>query len=287
MVRNVPEKPISLPLLMDLENTLDCGQAFRWRRTEEENPFLWEGTAFDAYLRLEQKGKTLLLYCGEEDFQRVWRSYFDLETDYEEKCRRISGISPVLAEACSFAPGIRLLCQDPWEALCSFIISQNNNIPRIKGIIKRLCALLGKPIPGTGFHTFPRPEALAACTVEDLTPLRAGFRAKYLIDAGQKVENGLVNLAAIKELPLNKAREELRKITGVGPKVAECTLLYGFHRTACFPMDVWMKRAMEVLLPRSKPEDFGEDAGLVQQVLFHYSRMHPQLFQNNHSGSAD
>lgn len=270
---------VALPLCFDLRQTLDCGQAFRWRELSHvEDTCVWEGAAFGRALKLLQNQDSILLFCSEEEFDTVWRKYFDLDTDYEEKRRRLSVISPVLAEASSYAPGIRILRQDPWEALCSFLISQNNNIPRIKGIIERFCQTFGSPIPGSSFFSFPAPEILASLCPEDLAPLRAGFRAKYLLDAARKVAGGEISLEEISRESAVLGRTELQKILGVGPKVAECTLLYGYHKTDCFPMDVWMKRAMAVLLPGHSAEDFGEDAGLAQQYLFHYSRMHPELF---------
>ena len=267
------------PAYFDLAQTLDCGQAFRWRELpEQEGMTLWEGVAFGQVLRLGQKGRQVWFFCQEDVFEKVWRSYFDLDADYEEKRLQLSQMSPVLKEAADFAPGIRILRQEPWEALCSFIISQNNHIPRIKGIIHRLCVLLGKPIPHTEWYSFPTPEALAQCGLEDLEPLRAGFRSKYLLDAARKVAAGEVDLCKVACSSVEVGRQELQKIFGVGPKVAECALLYGFHKTECFPMDVWMKRAMETLLPGRTPKDFGENGGLAQQYLFHYSRLHPQLF---------
>ena len=232
-------------------------------------------------LRKEQtvQGERITFFCSQEDFETIWRPYFDLDADYGAKQAALSAVDPILETAAGFAPGIRILRQEPWEALCSFIISQNNNIPRIQGIVQRLCCLLGEPIPGSGLFTFPGPEALAGLTVEELAPLRAGFRAKYLIDAAKKVTSGEIELSKIARSPVEFGRSELQKILGVGPKVAECALLYGFHKTECFPMDVWMKRAMAVLLPGRAPEEFGENAGLAQQYLFHYSRMHPELFE--------
>ena len=278
------EGALLCPVSFDLAQTLDCGQAFRWRPAPlwEKAPggplALWEGAAFGKVLRLGQQGGQVWFFCSQREFDALWRGYFDLDADYEAKRRALSALSPALAEAAAFAPGIRLLRQEPWEALCSFIISQNNHIPRIKGIIHRLCQAFGEPIGETGWHTFPTPRRLSACTLEDLAPLRAGFRAKYLLDAAQKVSSGEVDLAQVAQAPLEEGRRQLQKIAGVGPKVAECALLYGFHRTECFPLDVWMKRAMAALLPGRSPEDFGEDAGLAQQYLFHYSRMHPELF---------
>lgn len=268
------------PAPFDLAQTLDCGQAFRWRELPGEGGLSrWEGAAFGKYLRLEQQGDRVWFCCPEEDLASTWRAYFDLDEDYGAKRAALSGMSPALGEAAAFAPGIRILRQEPWEALCSFIISQNNHIPRIKGIIDRLCQLLGEPIPGTAWRAFPTAQRLAGCSLEDLAPLRAGFRAKYLLDAARKVRDGQVDLRKATQAPLEEAREELRKIFGVGPKVAECALLYGCHRTECFPLDVWMKRAMATLLPGRRPEEFGENAGLAQQYLFHYSRLHPELFE--------
>ena len=272
--------PISIPAVFDPEETLTCGQAFRWKEaTGEDGIPCWEGVAKGHVLRLRKDGKNTLFFCSEQDFDGLWRDYFDLGQDYEEKRIFLASLDPVLSQAAEYAPGIRILRQEPWEALCSFIISQNNNIPRIQGIVERLCELLGDPIPGTPHFSFPAPERLASCTVEDLAPLRAGFRAKYLIDAAQKVVRGEIDLQKTARSPVEFGRSELQKILGVGPKVAECALLYGFHKTECFPMDVWMKRAMEVLLPGMTPADFGENAGLAQQFLFHYSRMHPELFE--------
>ena len=270
---------VSVPALFDPEETLTCGQAFRWQEVMGEDGLpCWEGVAKGHLLRLRKDGKKITFFCSEQEFADIWRDYFDLEQDYEEKRASLSALSPVLSQASSYAPGIRILRQEPWEALCSFIISQNNNIPRIQGIIDRLCGLLGDPLPGSDHFTFPAPERLAVCTVEDLAPLRAGFRAKYLIDAAKKVVSGEIDLQKTARSPVEFGRNELQKILGVGPKVAECALLYGFHKTECFPMDVWMKRAMAVLLPGMTPADFGENAGLAQQYLFHYSRMHPELF---------
>ncbi len=266
--------PLRVPASFDPAQTLDCGQAFRW---EESSGGLWEGAAGNHFLRLRREGGSLLLFCSQQEFDSFWRNYFDLDEDYQAKRDRLSRLHPVLAEAVALYPGIRLLRQDPWETLCSFLISQNNNIPRIKGILRTLCRLFGSPIPGTELFSFPTPKAFSSLSPEDLAPLRAGYRAKYLIDAARKVATGEIDLQTIKSSPAAFGREELKKVLGVGPKVAECVLLYGFHKTECFPIDVWIKRAVKAFLPGISPESFGEDAGLIQQYLFHYSRMHPEL----------
>lgn len=270
---------ISIPASFDLPQTLDCGQAFRWHEAEDGNGTLWwEGAAGNRFLRLRREGNSLVLSCSQEEFHSFWHTYFDLDGEYEKKRARLSSMSPALQEAVNFAPGIHILRQDPWEALCSFLISQNNNISRIKKIIDVLCSLWGTPIAGCGLHGFPAPETLASLEPEDLAPLRAGYRAKYLIDAARRVSQGKIDFEEIKNSPVEFGRRELQNIAGVGPKVAECVLLYGFHKTECFPMDVWMKRAMTTLLPGFIPADFGKDAGFAQQIIFHYSRMHPELF---------
>ncbi|MEG1426351.1 MAG: DNA glycosylase, partial [Oscillospiraceae bacterium] len=149
-----------MPAIFDLEETLDCGQAFRW----EEKDGHWQGFALGRYLQIERQGDNLAFHCSPEDFREIWGHYFDLDTDYTQIRGELSAMSPILKEAVAFAPGIHILNQDPWEALCSFILSQNNNIKRIKGIVARLCTCFGEPIPG-GF-AFPTPQALAACTPE-------------------------------------------------------------------------------------------------------------------------
>lgn len=261
---------------LDLAQTLDCGQSFRWEQ-EENGDF--RGVAFDREVTVHLDGGDFYIFGGKAEDSALWSDYFDLDFDYGVIKNELSELSPVLKSAAEYAPGIRILRQDSWEALCSFIISQNNNIPRIKGIIKRLCECFGDKTEDSGY-TFPSAARLSDLSVEDLAPLKSGFRAKYLIDAAQKVSLGEINLDEVLVMPIDEARQSLMKIKGVGPKVAECALLYGMHRLECFPMDVWMKRAMAVLLPEFTIEDLGQYAGIAQQYIFHYSRMHPELFDN-------
>lgn len=258
----------------DLAQTLDCGQSFRWEELENGD---FKGVAFDREVTVHLDCGEFYIFGGKAEDGALWGDYFDLDFDYGIIKNELSALSPVLKSAAEYAPGIKILKQDSWEALCSFIISQNNNIPRIKGIIKRLCESFGDKTPDGGF-TFPSAQRLSQLTVDDLAPLRSGFRAKYLIDAALKVSSGEVNLNEVRIMPIDEARQSLMKIKGVGPKVAECALLYGMHRLECFPMDVWMKRAMAVLLPEFTIEDLGQYAGIAQQYIFHYSRMHPELF---------
>ncbi len=254
----------------DLPQTLDCGQTFRWDICKE-HPRRIIGIAFGRYLELEQTS-THILFCNttKEEFLQIWAPYFDLHRDYRAIQKELCHSHAVLQKAAEYAPGIRILQQEPWEALCCFILSQNNNIPRIKGIVARLCEYFGEKIDGG--YAFPSAECLANCTVKDLAPIRSGFRAKYLLSAAQKVCDGSIMLEDMKTQPIAQVREQLMTIHGVGPKVAECVALYGLHRLEAFPMDVWMKRAMAQLLPGKTAEDFGAFAGIAQQYIFHYAR---------------
>ena len=271
-----PSLTISNVTDLDLAQTLDCGQSFRWTQQPDGS---FSGVAFGRNVNVSLNGGDLIIHNASKEDEALWREYFDLDLDYGAVRRQISELHPVLKEASRYAPGIRILRQEPYEALCTFIISQNNNIKRIKGIVCRLCEHFGEPIDG-GF-AFPTAEKMASLTPEDLAPLRAGFRARYLVDAAQKVASGEVVLENCRSLPYEDAQKELMKITGVGVKVADCTLLFGLHRIEAFPVDVWMKRALEVLFPGMSPSDFGEYAGIAQQYIFHYSRMHPELFAEN------
>ena len=251
-----------------LDDTLDCGQAFRWVKNPDES---YTGVYKNKVLDISKNNDTVILKNTTiDEYNEIWKEYFDFDTDYA-KIKEILSANPVLKAACEYAPGIRVLKQDSWEALCSFIISQNNNIKRIKGIVKNLCESFGEPL-GNGFFSFPAAEKIATLTIEDLAPLKCGFRNRYIIDAAQKVANGEVDFTHLKTLPLEEAEKELMKIVGVGIKVADCTLLYGFYRLDAFPKDVWIKKAMTELLPEGLPEYAKAYAGIAQQYIFHYIR---------------
>ena len=253
---------------LDLRYTLFCGQAFRWSEPAEGH---FMGTVKGKTLFVEQSGDEIIFRnTNEKDFREIWVPYFDLERDYKnitDSFRSDRYISAALDEYY----GIRILRQDPWEALCSFIISQNNNIPRICGIIGRLCEAFGEKTDGDDF-SFPDAVTLSKLTTDDLAPLKAGFRNKYILDAAKKIADGEICLESIYEMPIEKARTELMKIKGVGPKVAECTLLYGFGRLEAFPVDVWVKRIMDELYETGLPECTKNYEGIAQQYLFHWRR---------------
>lgn len=250
----------------DLGLCLDCGQAFRWKQNETGE---WCGVAFSKQLKISQEGNKVTLFdTTPEDFENIWSSYFDLNRNYKEIVATYTEEN--LKTACEKYPGIRILKQDEWETICSFIISANNNIPRIKGIIDRLCESFGEDLGGA--YSFPEPQKLANLSVEDLAPIRAGFRAKYIIDAARKIASGEVDIEKIKTLPFTEAKAELLKIKGVGEKVAQCALLYGFGRVEAFPVDVWVKRILEELYPEGLPECMEGTQGIAQQYLFHWRR---------------
>ena len=260
---------------LDLAQTLDCGQCFRWTENPDKS---FSGVAYGRSVTVRLENGVLTIEGADDRDKALWSDYFDLSLDYGAVRKSLSALHPVLSEAAAYAAGIRILRQEPYEALCTFIISQNNNIKRIKGIVQRLCEGFGDRLSDGGF-AFPSAECMASLSVEDLAPLRAGFRAKYLLDAAQKVSEGEVNLSRCFSLPYEEARAELMKIKGVGQKVADCTLLFGMHRIEAFPLDVWMKRAMKTCFPQMEPADFGAYAGIAQQYIFHYSRMHPEIFE--------
>lgn len=256
------------PAVFDLARTLDCGQAFRWEACADGS---FTGVIGEKCIHVRQENGRLLFFGNTEaDFEKIFRPYLDFDRDYKKILDAYLSDAH-LRRAVTACPGIRILRQEPWEALCSFILSQNNNIPRIKGIIQRLCEQFGRPIEN-GFYTFPQAARLAEKELADLAPLRAGFRAKYVLDAAQKVAAGEVNFKRIADSPTDFGRAELQKICGVGAKVAECTLLYGFGKLDAFPMDVWMKRVMEELYPEGLPACTAGTQGIAQQYLFHWRR---------------
>lgn len=251
----------------DLAMTLDCGQAFRWK----EDNGVWSGVAFGKKLKISKENESIVFFdTSKEDFENIWSDYFDFSRDYGKIIDDIKS-DEILKKASDFGYGIRILNQEPFETLCSFIISQNNNIPRIKGIIDRLCKKYGQKIDDD-LYSFPDAETLSKLTANDLSDIRMGFRAKYIIDASQKVASGEVNLSDLFSLDTDTARTELMRIKGVGPKVADCTLLFSLKHFDAFPKDVWIKRAVEVLFPQGLPECANGYKGIVQQYIFYYSR---------------
>lgn len=265
----------------DLRHIFDCGQCFRFNK-EYDNTYF--GIAYGRALRISQQNNTVTLYdTSIEDFENIWFEFFDLDRNYGEIKHRLSD-GGYMSQAIEYGNGIRILKQDLWETIVSFIISASNNIPRIKGIIERLCEGFGEKISymGKEYYSFPTAEKIAALTEDELSVIRAGFRNKYILDAAKKVANGDISLEHIKGLSTYEAKSELIKINGIGNKVSDCILLFSLHRTDSFPVDVWIKRIMEYCYLKKETsiyevselaeKKFGELGGFAQQYLFFWAR---------------
>lgn len=293
---------------LDLAQTLESGQCFRWHSTPQGWLGVVEGRAVLARMlppdTLELTGLCGYLPESEPDF---WRSYFALDLDYAGLQSIFCAAHPRLAECVACAPGIRVLRQPFFETLISFIISQNNNIPRIRAIIDRLCRGLGEPLgqrPGSGkaapadeaafaaarsplpgsagLYAFPTAQRLAALAEEELAFLRAGWRAAYLLDAARRTADGTLCEEQLRALPTEQARALLMQVKGVGPKVADCTLLYGLAHWDAYPVDVWMKKADKALFTgrvrdagRYLNRRTGGTAGIAQQYIFAWAQHGP------------
>jgi N-glycosylase/DNA lyase len=259
----------------DIGLIFDCGQAFRFNKNERGN---WQGVAFGKVLEIAQDdNEILLINQTKSDYNDIWKDYFDFDRDYDEVLKLFDGDN-LLEKSKKENYGIRVLKQAPWETLCSFIISQNNNIPRIKGIIERLCENFGEYIDDV-YYCFPTAEKIAELEPEDLAPIRAGFRNKYIIDAARKVASKEVDLTAIYDMTLDEGENTLIRIKGVGKKVAQCVLLFAYGKAEAFPIDVWVKRVM-TLYPQGLPVGVEKVKGIAQQYLFHYIRLHPEITEN-------
>ncbi len=256
----------------DLKKTFECGQCFRWEPFDE-NSYLGVVRGKVGIVRQERKG--ILLYSDHSDLE-MWHQYFDLDRDYSIIRKSVS-VNDFMRKACEIGRGIRILQQDPWESLCSFILSQCNHITRIKGIIARLCEYYGTAIECEGkvLYSFPTPETIAGLNISDLDCLRAGYRAKSLLNAAREIADGRLNFDDFATMDSENVIQTLCNLQGVGPKVASCTMLFGLHRTDAFPVDVWMKRAVDKYFG-GKDFDanavFGENAGMAQQYIFYFMR---------------
>ncbi|MBR6811854.1 MAG: DNA-3-methyladenine glycosylase 2 family protein [Oscillospiraceae bacterium] len=252
----------------DADKIFDCGQCFRWLKQSDGS---WRGIAHSRVMTLSQEENRVTLSAPKEDFESIWHNYFDLERDYEAMRSRL-GVSDYMTKACEFGKGIRILRQEPWEALCTFIISQCNNIARIRGIVERLCALKGEEL-GEGLYSFPSFDTVASLSEEDLAPLRSGYRAKYILEAARAVSEGRFDLDAACKMNADDAMKALLTLEGVGKKVAGCVMLFGLGKTEAFPIDTWMKKALKEYFEEGfDPRVFGDDAGIAQQYIFYYAR---------------
>lgn len=271
----------------DLCAVMECGQCFRFSRVDgSDHECEYSGVVRGRFVSAAADGDTLTLYnVDPADYRSFFCGYFGLDTDYGAIKRDIVTRSDraVLGEAVAAGGGIRILRQEPWEALCSFIISQNNNIPRIRGLVRSVSEAYGVPIDCRGLaahgardieYSFPTAAALAAAGTEALARLRTGFRAKYIYDAARRVADGTLDLDSVAAAESTSAAADmLMTVSGVGPKVAACTLLFGFHRLDAFPVDVWIKRVIAKYFPGDfNAAALGPYAGVAQQYLFYYER---------------
>lgn len=255
----------------DPDLIFDCGQCFRFYKKEG----IWSGIAFGKRLSVGMDGDRIILQgCTKSDFDTLWKGYLGLSEDYAAIRRELSALGDAhLAAAMEAGKGIRILRQEPWEALCSFVISQNNNIARIRKLVEAVCKACGRELEGGDF-AFPGPDALARLSEDDLRSLGLGYRAGYVSQLSRSVADGSLDLEAVRHLPTAQAIEALCRVRGIGVKVASCALLFGFGKDDAFPVDVWIRRILCKYYPESegKSPNFGRYAGLCQQYLFYYER---------------
>ncbi len=267
-----------------LAQTLECGQCFRFKQTAENQ---YTVIACQRILSIRQHDDSILFYdTTKEEIEQIWMDYFDFKRDYGEIQKKLCRKDTVMSTAVDFAPGIRILRQDFFECLISFIISQNNHIPRIKKNIEAISHAYGSflgEIGGEALYAFPTPKQLAEVSEENLRQLNLGFRAKYIVDAVKRLVEQEIPVERFAEMTTEELKKCLMTIYGVGPKVADCVMLFSLGRYEVFPADVWIRRVMSYFyfgnkeIPLHKlqeiaAERFGEYAGFAQQYLFHYAR---------------
>lgn len=273
-----------------ITDILECGQCFHFAKLDNAD---YELLAHGKYLHIKQfgkceefpKGGVVLYDTSKEDYDTVWCKYFDMDNDYSLIKNSVIAADERLTDAVNEKQGIRILNQDFFEILISFIISQNKQIPHIKQIVHTISERYGDEIilaSGRKVYTFPNADKLYKVTEDELRECKVGFRAPYIRSAVEKIYSGEINEKELRGMSADAAREKLMTIKGVGEKVANCVLLFGLGFTNAFPVDVWMKRIMEYMyfgedtkkevIEQFAYEKFGENAGYAQQYLFHYGR---------------
>lgn len=249
----------------------DSGQCFRMSEREDGN---YSILASDRYLEIKQDGEQVTFYCDESEFEDFWKSYFDLENDYSHYISQINPNDAYLVNAAEFGSGLRILRQDLWEMIVSFLISQQNNIVRIRRCIQNICEKYGQErenFRGEVYYAFPRPEALAELDEDALKECNLGYRSKYVVRTAKAVADGSVNLEKIQEMTYKKAKEELLGLFGVGEKVADCICLFALHYLQSFPVDTHIKQALEQHYKRGFPKRrYKGFEGVIQQYIFYY-----------------
>ena len=260
---------------LDLKKIAESGQCFRWTGS---CPGTYQIIARDKCLRIKALGDSLFdMECPEEEYTSFWFNYLDLGESYEGIRQRICRErDEFLYRAAEYEKGIRILNQDPWEMLITFIISQNKNIPAIRRSVEKLAEMCGMEITtgaGEKYYAFPTPDALAELREEQLKTCGLGYRCRYVKEAAEAVADGRLDLISLKESDEETAMLALNRLTGVGKKVASCVLLFGLHHLDSFPIDVWVKRILEEQYPKGYPfEEYSPYNGVYQQYMFAYYR---------------
>lgn len=267
----------------DPVHIFECGQCFRWIKEDDGS---YTGVAKGKVINVKKDGANIVIdNTNKEDFENIWYDYFDLGRDYTSLKKELAQHDENLKKAVDFGWGIRILQQDSWEMLISFIISSNNRIPMIQRAINNISEKYGKEIGeyrGRTYFAFPSPEELSKASVEELRECKTGFRDKYIYHTNKMVIEENLNMEDFIEMDSEECHKELMKFKGVGAKVADCIALFGMRKYDSFPVDVWVKRVMQefygaedMSLPKMRKygmELFGEKAGFAQQYLFYYVR---------------
>jgi N-glycosylase/DNA lyase len=264
-----------------LKHTFECGQCFRWRKSDDGS---YTGIVAGKKVSVSIHDKDLVIEnCTKEEYENVWYDYFDLGTDYAAIKRCVSK-DEYMKEAVKFGWGIRILKQEFWEVMISFIISANNHIPRIKNIIMQLSEIYGQKCVAQSkeYFSFPEAHLIASSTIDEVDRCRAGYRSKYIHKVSEYIKDNPISKELLQSEDSDIARKHLMKYPGIGPKVADCILLYSGTKFDIFPTDKWVKRVMEELyfkrqasmseIHQFAKQYFGENAGYAQQYLFYYAR---------------
>lgn len=255
----------------NLSQICKSGQCFR---INEPELGIYTIIAGGRYLEASQQGDMCSFYCDEEEFEGFWKNYFDLENDYGNYIGQINPNDKYLKDAAGLGSGIRILRQDLWEMIVSFLISQQNNIVRIRRCIQNICERYGEEcinVHGKKYYAFPKPEALVGLPEDALKECSLGYRSKYVVRAARSVVSGEIDLEAISEMPYGKAKAELLKLFGVGEKVADCICLFALHHLQAFPIDTHIQQAMQAHYKRGFPHRrYRGFQGVMQQYIFSY-----------------
>lgn len=255
----------------NMEQICNSGQCFRMAKVSEN---VYSVIAYGKYMEVAQEGERLTFSCDQEEFDSIWKNYFDLEVDYQAYMDAIPKEDEYLTKAAKFGEGIRILRQEPWEMVISFIISQQNNIKRIRKCIETICQKYGEEkmnFKGEVYYDFPTVERLSKATEEELRACNLGYRSKYLVKTSESILKKEVDLESLLALNFEEAKKELLKLTGVGVKVADCICLFGLHHMDGFPIDTHIKQVLEAEYADGFPfERYKGFAGVIQQYIFYY-----------------